>query len=50
MELPLEPTISIAGDKGEPIIIADPESEVSKKYMELAELVGVRVQPREGVA
>lgn len=47
MELPLEPQVSIAGDKGEPIILAEPESDVSKKYMELAELIGVEVQPRQ---
>ncbi len=45
-ELPLVPTISEASDRGEPIILVDPESEVSKKYMELAERIGVEVKPR----
>jgi len=45
-ELPLVPMISEAADRGEPIIMADPEGEVAKKYMELAERVSVEVKGR----
>ena len=45
-ELPLVPMISEAADRGEPIILTDPEGDVAKKYMELAERLGVEVKPR----
>lgn len=45
-ELPLVPMISEAADRGEPIIKADPDGDVAKKYMELAERVSVEVKAR----
>jgi len=37
--IPIEPSIAQSGEKGVPIVFSEPESETSKKFMELAELL-----------
>ncbi|MBM4389039.1 MAG: P-loop NTPase, partial [Deltaproteobacteria bacterium] len=40
--LPIDERISPRADKGEPIVIAEPESEVAAKYREIARLTAAR--------
>lgn len=41
-ELPLVPEVRVGGDEGKPIIITDPDSEITKKYFDIAEKISVR--------
>ncbi|MBF0188414.1 MAG: Mrp/NBP35 family ATP-binding protein [Magnetococcales bacterium] len=42
-EIPLDPDIRACGDNGEPIVMAEPDSEHSKSYMKIAEQVAKSV-------
>jgi hypothetical protein len=41
--LPLEPAVRAGGDAGAPVVIADPDSVVAKRFLELAGKVAQRV-------
>ncbi|MDI3547338.1 MAG: ATP-binding protein involved in chromosome partitioning [Halanaerobiales bacterium] len=41
-ELPLVPEVRVGGDEGKPIIITDPDSEITKKYFDIAEKISAR--------
>jgi ATP-binding protein involved in chromosome partitioning len=41
--VPLDPLIRVGGDSGKPILITDPASETSKRFMEIAQQVAARV-------
>lgn len=41
-ELPLVPEVRVGGDEGKPITITDPDSEITKKYFDIAEKISAR--------
>ncbi|RMF87244.1 MAG: iron-sulfur cluster carrier protein ApbC [Nitrospinota bacterium] len=42
-EIPLDPSISIGGDEGTPVVAVDPEAQQTKIYMEIAGAVALRI-------
>jgi len=45
-EIPLDPEVSVSGDEGVPIILRNPDSEVSRAYRELAGTVAAELATR----
>ena len=38
-EIPIDPEVGKTGDEGKPIVEAKPEHEISKKYLEFANII-----------
>lgn len=41
--IPLDPMVRLGGDSGKPILVADPDSVTSKRFMDIAQQVAARV-------